>query len=113
MEIPIDQVREVAESTDEPSEIDKNILYRDVMFVLQSDAVVAYRPYYKGMLSVGSYFEMSYAVNVAKKRVLVYWDRSEDGDPLSTPFMGFGTFFNDMDRLLEELERTEQKVPKQ
>lgn len=111
--IPVDQVREVSEpggNTSEPSEIDKNILYRDVLFILQCDLVVAYRPNYQGSLSMGSYFEINYAANVAKKRVLVYWDRSEDGDPASSPFMGFGVFFNDIDTLLNQLEESVPRI---
>lgn len=69
------------------SEIDRQIRQRDFRLIDQADCVVIYRPTYRKKLwSTGTYHEMLYAHDDAKKRVFVIRDPEADGSLNKPPF---------------------------
>ena len=63
---PMEQVEEVL------GDIDNIIRYKDFRYILQSDAVVVYRPFMRGMFHRGVFSEIMYASNTAHKRLFIY-----------------------------------------
>lgn len=106
IKIDSEQLREVVQ------EVDDHIRFRDFRMVSQSDAIVAFRPYFNGLLSRGVFSEIFYANNVANIRCFMFWP-PEDGKSEDTPFKGLGIVRKDLDELFEDLKKYETHIAKE
>lgn len=100
MEIPVDQVEEVL------IDIDNLIRFKDFRFILQSDAVVVYRPFMKKMFHKGVFSEIMYASNTAHKRLFIYLPPDDRTTGMDSPFdPGVGTIEERLEKFFEVIER--------
>lgn len=103
MLISSDQLREVV------TEVENNTRHRDYRMISQVKALAAFRPYYGGRLSRGVNAEVLYANNVAHIRCFICWPK-EDAMPGGTPFEGIGIIRENVDEILEDLEKVEGEL---
>ena len=99
MEIPMEQVEEVL------GDIDNIIRYKDFRYILQSDAVVVYRPFMRGMFHRGVFSEIMYASNTAHKRLFIYMPHEDRVAGMDSPFdPGVGVVDEDLEALFASIE---------
>jgi hypothetical protein len=84
-------------------DIDEHVKFRDYRLVSQSDALVAYRPYYGKRMHEGVKSEIDFATDLMKERYFYF--PKEDGEKNTSPFKAGGSPYKKLDGLFDALRK--------
>ena len=111
IQIPLSELLEVAvfQPPTEHTEGGRGIKPRDLRFIDQSEALTAYRPYYKGIRSGGVMTEIAYASDSRGEPAYVLWPYPEEDGQFSQALMEErGIPCWSMEELLARLSRQQE-----